>query len=153
MSMGAIPEFESDAERYEWEVWQRFNNMSRLDRWLAADGVYTIGPPIPPKAKVFTDKGPGEAFSAAGNAGYLACRPASQELGISRTTFRRIFDKMPGLSIAYVVYNGKIRGSRYHCRMLHRRSVDKIKQNLSSWVKGASVGGKRTTDKTIRRSG
>jgi hypothetical protein len=153
VNTGGIPEFESDAERYEWEVWQRFNNMSKLDRWLAADGVYTIGPPIPPKAKVFTHKEPGEAFNAAGNAGYVACRPASEELGVSRTTFRRIFDKMPGLKIAYVVYDGKIRGSRYHCRMLHRRSVNRVKRNLPRWVKGALVGGKKTTEETIRRSG
>ena len=144
-------DFPSDAERYEWEVDQRFNHMDKMDRWLAADGVRTIGPPLPPGATVFFGVDPTETFSEATKAGYIACRPAAEVLGISRVSVRGMIDRLPELDVAYVVYMGKKRNSRYHCRMIRRKSVSILKRDVRKWMKEANRNGKKTKPKNIRR--
>ena len=149
--MQPIPKFENDRERYEWEIDQRYSRMDDLHRWLAADGINTLGPPIPPGAKVFTHEVATEAFKLATHRGYFAVRPVCEELNLSRPTVRRIFDRMPNLKVAYVTYPGTLAGTRWHCRMLHRESIHHIKQNIEMWVKRSRRGGKRTTAKTVCR--
>jgi len=144
--------FASDDDRYEWEVNQRYDRMDTLDRWVASDGIHTIGPPIPPGARVFSDEKATPAFEKATRAGYLACRPAAVELGVSRKTVRLLVDRIPELSVAYVVYPGKARSSRYHCRVIHRNSLRMVKKNVRIWTKKATQGGKKTSAKNIRRS-
>ena len=146
-----VPDFSSEEERYDWEVEQRFSSMDTLDRWFASDGIYTIGPPIPPHATVFSDEKATEAFKKATKAGYYACRPAGEQLGVSRKGVRRLIDRLSELSVAYVVYPGKMSGTRYHCRVIHRNSIRKIKRNVRTWMKKASKGGKKTTAENIRR--
>ena len=153
--VGAPPtlaQFESDEERYEWEVERRYDSMDTLDRWNASDGVYTIGPPIPPGATVFFDEKATPAFKKATLAGYLACRPAAVELCVSRKTIRLLVDRIQELKVAYVVYPGKVRNSRYHCRVIHKNSLRLIKKNVRLWTKKATKGGKKTNAKNIRRS-
>tara|TARA_R100000655_G_scaffold81316_1_gene120812 strand:+ start:926 stop:1381 length:456 start_codon:yes stop_codon:yes gene_type:complete len=151
--MVSVPEFEDDAARYAWEVGQRYERMDSMDRWLSSDDVYTIGPPIPPGAKVFTHEKATEAFKLATGSGYIAVRPVCEELGIGRIAVRRIFDRLSGLDVAYVVYPGKKAQSRYHCRVMHRRSVKLIKKDVPRWVMESKRGGKETTAKNIRGSG
>ena len=143
--------FESDADRYEWEIEQRFYSMDTLDRWLASDGIYTIGPPIPPDAIVFTDEKATPAFKKATAAGYLACRPAGEALGIGRKSVRLLVDRLTELQTAYVVYPGKVKGTRYHCRVLHKKSIRIVDRNLKYWMKKARSGGKKTTAENLRR--
>lgn len=147
-----VPEFQDDSERYEWEVERRFSRMDTLDRWVAADGIHTIGPPLPPGAIVFTGKDPTKIFKKATEGGYIACRPAASELGVSRKTVRKLIDRLPEVSVAYVVYPGKKRNSRYHCRMIHKASVRLMQRDVRLWMRKASEGGKKTTAKNIRRS-
>ena len=147
----SVPTFETDSDRYEWEIQQRFESMDTLDRWVAADGVYTIGPPIPPEAVVFTDDVATKAFEKGTKAGYLACRPAAEKLGISRKSVRLFVDRLTDTRVAYVVYPGKIKNSRYHCRMIHRNSIRTIKKNVPYWMKKARQGGKKTTAENLRR--
>ena len=146
-----VPAFETDNDRYEWEIQQRFEAMDTLDRWVAADGVYTIGPPIPPEAVVFTDDVATKAFEKGTKDGYLACRPAAEKLGISRKSVRLFVDRLTDTRVAYVVYPGKIKNSRYHCRMIHRNSIRTIKKNVPYWMKKARQGGKKTTAENLRR--
>ena len=145
-------QFDCDEDRYEWEVGQRYDTMDTLDRWVASEGVHTIGPPIPPGATVFFDEKATPAFEKATGAGYLACRPAAVELGVTRKTVRLLVDRIPELRVAYVVYPGKIRSSRYHCRVIHKNSLRMIKKNVRVWTKRATKGGKKTNAKNIRRS-
>tara|TARA_R100000808_G_scaffold25087_1_gene61635 strand:+ start:7923 stop:8378 length:456 start_codon:yes stop_codon:yes gene_type:complete len=147
-----IPKFKNDSERYDWEIDQRYNRMDELNRWLAADGIYTLGPPIPPSALVFTHEVATEAFKLATGRGYIAIRPVCEELKLSRPTVRRIFDRMPNLKVAYVTYPGTLAGTRWHCRMLHRDSVKHIKKNVDLWVKRSKRGGKKTTAETVCRN-
>tara|TARA_R100000306_G_C4344891_1_gene127152 strand:+ start:262 stop:858 length:597 start_codon:yes stop_codon:yes gene_type:complete len=147
----SVPTFETDSDRYEWEIQQRFESMDTLDRWVAADGVYTIGPPIPPKAVVFFDDVATKAFEKGTKDGYLACRPAAEKLGISRKSVRLFVDRLTDTRVAYVVYPGKIKNSRYHCRMIHRNSIRTIKKNVPYWMKKARQGGKKTTAENLRR--
>ena len=151
--MALVPEFKDDTERYEWELSQRYDRMDNMDRWMSSDGINTIGPPIPPGAKVFTHDRATEAFKLATSKGYVAVRPVCEELRLGRVVVRRIFDRVVGIEVAYVVYPGKLRKSRYHCRMFHRRSVEKIKNNLPKWIKESRRGGKKTTAENICRSG
>ena len=132
--------FACDEDRYEWEVNQRYDRMDTLDRW------------VPPGATVFSDEKATPAFEKATRAGYLACRPAAAELGVSRKTVRLLVDRIPELSVAYVVYPGKVRSSRYHCRVIHRNSLRMVKKNVRIWTKKATQGGKKTSAKNIRRS-
>ena len=147
----SVPPFDTDGDRYEWEIRQRFESMDTLDRWVAADGVYTIGPPIPPDAVVFFDDVATSAFKKGTKDGYLACRPAAEKLGISRKAVRLLVDRLTDTQVAYVVYPGKIKNSRYHCRMIHKNSVKIIKKNVSHWIKRARQGGKKTTAENLRR--
>ena len=151
--MVSVPEFKNDTARYEWELAQRYERMDNMDRWLSSDEVYTIGPPIPPGAKVFTHEKATEAFKLATKKGYIAVRLVCAELGIGRIAVRRIFDRLPGIDIAYVVYPGKKARSRYHCRMFHERSVRRIKKNVPGWVEESKRGGKKTTAEIVCRSG
>ena len=150
--MELVPEFESDEDRYEWELLQRYNHMDSMDRWLSSDQIYTIGPPIPPEARVFTHEKATEAFKLATSEGYLAVRPVCAELGVGRFSVRRIMDRISGLNIAYVVYPGKKKKSQYHCRMLHKKSLRMIKKNLKHWIEESKRGGEKTTAENIRRS-
>ena len=150
--MVSVPEFEDDAARYEWEIAQRYSRMDNMDRWLSSDEIYTIGPPIPPGAKVFTHKKATEAFKLATGSGYIAVRLVCKELGIGRVAVRRIFDRLSGIDIAYVVYPGKKAQSRYHCRMFHKKSVRAIKRDVPRWVMESKRGGKETIAKNIRGS-
>jgi hypothetical protein len=147
----APPEFQDDSDRYEWEIAQRYGTMDTLDRWVAADGVYTIGPPLPPGAVVFTKKKATPAFKMATESGYIACRPAASELGISRKTVRKIIDRALEIRVAYVVYPGKKKNSRYHCRMIHKSSVRVIARDVPGWLRRVSDGGKKTTAENVRR--
>lgn len=147
-----IPAFGTDEERYEWEVTQRFSNMDNMDRWLASDNIYVIGPPLPPGCKVYTHEKPTEAFKLATAEGYIAVRPACEILGLGRLPVRRMIDKLPILDIAYVVYDGKKARSRYHCRMIHNKSVRLIGRDKTKWLKESRRGGKKTTAENIRRS-
>lgn len=144
-------DFSSDHERYEWEIQQRYSTMDTLDRWLASDGVYTIGPPIPPGFKVFSDEKATPAFEKATAAGFLACRPAAVKLGVSRKDVRLLVDRFTELHVAYVVYPGKKRNSRYHCRVIHKNSLRMVRRSLVGWMKKARAGGKKTTAKNLRR--
>ncbi len=144
-------DFPSEDERYAWEVDQRFFHMDTMDRWMAADGVHTIGPPLPPGATVFFGVDPTETFAKATVAGYIACRPAAERLGISRKSVRGMIDRLPELDVAYVVYMGKKRNSRYHCRMIRTKSVSIIKRDVRKWMKEANRNGKKTKPKNIRR--
>ena len=146
-----VREFPSDSERYEWEVSQRFTAMDNLDRWVAADGIHTIGPPIPPGSRVFWHKEPTPAFKLATASGYVACRPAAEVLGLCRKSVRLLIDRPIGLDVAYVVYTGKIRNSRYHCRVIHRRSLRIVKKNTKQWLAKARKSGKKTTAANVRR--
>jgi GNAT superfamily N-acetyltransferase len=148
---GAEKDFPNDEERYAWEVNQRFFHMDRMDRWLAADGVHTIGPPLPPGATVFFGVDPTKTFEEATKAGYIAVRPAAEKLGVSRRTVRGMIDRLPELDVAYVVYMGKKRNSRYHCRMIQKRSVRVVKRDVRKWMKEANKNGKKTKPKNIRR--
>ena len=124
-----IPSFSSDEERYEWEVGQRFYSMDKMDRWVSAEGIQTIGPPIPPGASVFHGgNSPKEAFRLADEEGYLACRPASEILGCHYKTVRRLADRLEWLTIAYSTYDGKVKGTRYHCRMLRKKELRTLKK-------------------------
>ena len=145
------PEFASEKDRYEWELLSRFDSMDTLDRWMAADGIYTIGPPIPPGAYVFFDERATPAFEKATASGYLACRPAANALGLSRKTVRKIIDRVKEARVAYVVYPGKLRGTRYHCRVIHKDSIRMMKRNVQMWTKRSTQGGKKTTAENIRR--
>jgi len=147
-----VHSFSSESERYEWELVQRYNHMDNMDRWLSSDEVYTIGPPIPPGAKVFTHQKATEAFKLATAEGYMAVRPVCAELGVGRFSVRRLMDRISGLEIAYVVYPGKKERSRYHCRMLHKKSLRMIKRNLKHWIEESKRGGEKTTAENIRRS-
>jgi len=144
--------FQSEEERYEWEVVQRFDNMDNMDRWVSAEDIYTIGPPLPPGCKVFTHVVPTEAFKIATASGYIAVRPVCEKLGMGRKAVRRMIDRLPILDVAYVVYDGKKAKSRYHCRVVHKRSVAAIKRNKSKWIEESKRGGKETTAENIRRS-
>ena len=146
-----VPDFSSDDERYEWEVVQRFSSMDTLDRWYSSDGVYTIGPPIPPGAVVFMDDKATAAFKKATQKGYYACRPAGEKIGVSRKSVRKLVDRLPELRVAYVVYPGKLKGTRYHCRVIHADSIRAIKKNPRMWMKRSTKGGKKTTAENIRR--
>jgi len=146
-----VPDFSSEEERYEWEIQQRYSTMDTLDRWLASDGVYTIGPPIPPGFGVFWDEKATPAFEKATAAGFFACRPAAEKLGISRKDVRLLVDRLTELQVAYVVYPGKKRNSRYHCRVIHKGSLSVIKRRLPYWMKKAKAGGKKTTAENLRR--
>lgn len=150
--MPRVPEFDSDEDRYEWEVQQRYRAMDNLDRWFASDGVYTIGPPLPPGATVFSDEKATPAFEKATKEGFIACRPAAEVLGVSRAVVRLLIDRLPEIRVAYVVYPGKKMNSRYHCRAIHKSSVSIVKKNLSTWMQKVWAGGKKTTGKNIRRS-
>ena len=145
--------FPTDEERYEWEIEQRFKAMDSRDRWVAADGVYTIGPPIPPSATVFHGESPTPTFKLATDEGYIAVRPACEILGISRRGMRSLIDKLMVLDVAYVVYPGVKKNSRYHCRMIHRKSVNVLKRDVRKWMKEANRNGKKTKAANIRRSG
>ena len=147
-----VPDFSSDEERYEWEILQRFERMDNMDRWLSAEDIYVIGPPLPPNCKIFVHKVATEAFKLATAQGYVAVRPACAELGMGRFSVRRMIDKIPALDIAYVVYDGKKERSRYHCRMLHKKSLRMIKRDPKHWVKESKRGGEKTTAENIRRS-
>ena len=144
-------DFSSDLDRYEWELSSRFDSMDTLDRWVASDGVHTIGPPIPPGATVFKDEKATPAFEKATAKGFLACRPAAEAMGLSRKTVRKIIDRVPEARVAYVVYPGKLRGTRYHCRVIHKDSIRMMKRNIRMWTKRSVQGGKKTTAKNIRR--
>jgi hypothetical protein len=149
----SLREFDNDIERYEWELGQRYGEMDRLDRWPSACGHLIIGPPLPPGAKTFEHARSTEAFKLATSSGYIAVRPTMESLGIGRVAVRRIFDRCSGIDIAYVLYDGKVKGSRYHCRMFHERSVANIKRDLTRWVMESKRGGKKTTKANICRSG
>ena len=146
-----VPDFSSEEERYDWEIEQRFSSMDTLDRWFASDGIYTIGPPIPPHATVYSDEKATEAFKKATKAGYYACRPAGEQLGVSRKSVRKLIDRFRELRVAYVTYPGKISGTRYHCRVIHRDSIRIVNKNVRLWMKRISQGGKKTTAENIRR--
>jgi len=150
-----IPSFASDEDRYEWEVDQRFYSMDKMDRWVSAEGIQTIGPPIPPGASVFHGgNSPKEAFRLADEEGYLACRPASEILGCHYKTVRRLADRLEWLTIAYSTYDGKVKGTRYHCRMLRKKELRSLKKQYKDRVKGMEKGGnKKTTAANIRRTG
>jgi hypothetical protein len=150
--MAGVPEFANDEERYDWEVYQRYRRMDKMDRWPSADGVFVLGPPLPPNALVFTHEKATEAFKLATASGYSAMIPVSKTLGISKITMRRIFDRMNGLDIAFVVYEGKRAGSRYHCRMVHKKSVAYMKKTLPLWIRESRRGGKKTGPENIRRA-
>tara|TARA_R110002020_G_scaffold249718_1_gene463722 strand:- start:469 stop:1035 length:567 start_codon:yes stop_codon:yes gene_type:complete len=150
---GGKKSFPNDDERYEWELIQRFEHMDNRDRWVAADGVYSIGPPIPPGAKVFYGEKSIPTFEEATSEGYVAIRPACEILGISRRGMRSLVDKLPVLDVAYVVYPGVKKNSRYHCRMIHRKSVNVLKRDVRKWMKEANQNGKKTKAANIRRGG
>ena len=151
----SIPAFSSDDERYEWELEQRFYGMDKMDRWVSAAGIHTIGPPIPPGAPVFHGgSSPSEAFRKADKAGYLACRPAAAVIGCSHKTVRRIADRLESLRVAYSTYDGKIAGTRYHCRMIRKKDLRMLKKNFRERVHRMEKGGnKKTTAANIRRVG
>lgn len=149
--MARPPEFPSDVDRYEWEIQQRYSTMDTLDRWVASDGIHTIGPPIPPGFPVFWDEKATPAFEKATAAGFVACRPAAVELGISRKSVRLLVDRLTDLQVAYVVYPGKKRNSRYHCRVIHRSSLRVVRKSLHIWMEKARKGGKKTTAENLRR--
>jgi len=150
-----IPEFESDDERYEWELEQRFYGMDKMDRWVSAAGIHTIGPPIPPGATVFHGgTSPTKAFMKADKKGYLACRPAAEFIGCSHKTVRRMADRFDSLSVAYSTYDGKIKGTRYHCRMVRKKDLRMLKKQFKERVARMEKGGnKKTTAANIRRTG
>ena len=135
--------FPTDEERYEWEIEQRFKAMDSRDRWIAADGVYTISAELRPTP----------TFKLATDEGYIAVRPACEILGISRRGMRSLIDKLMVLDVAYVVYPGVKKNSRYHCRMIHRKSVNVLKRDVRKWMKEANRNGKKTKAANIRRSG
>ena len=149
--MACPPEFSSDVDRYEWEIRQRYSTMDTLDRWVASDGIHTIGPPIPPGFRVFWDEKATPAFEKATAAGFVACRPAAVELGVSRKSVRLLVDRLTDLQVAYVVYPGKKRNSRYHCRVIHKASLRVVRKSLPIWMEKARKGGKKTTAKNLRR--
>jgi|TARA_R100001594_G_scaffold127564_2_gene165308 hypothetical protein len=147
-----VRSFPSDEDRYEWELIQRFEKMDNMDRWLSADDIYVIGPPLPPGCRTFTHEVPTEAFKIATESGYIAVRPVCEQLGMGRKSVRRMIDRLPILDVAYVVYDGKKARSRYHCRMLHKKSVSLLKRNKKQWIQESKRGGKETTAENIRRS-
>jgi hypothetical protein len=149
-----IPEFESDDERYEWELGQRFYCMDKLDRWVSAAGIHTIGPPIPPGAAVFHGgTSPTEAFTKADKEGYLACQPAADFIGCGRKTVRRMVDRFDSLNVAYSTYDGKVKGTRYHCRMVRKKDLRMLKKQFKERIARMEKGGnKKTTAANIRRT-
>jgi len=149
--VAGVPEFADDYERYDWEIYQRYRCMDKRDRWPSADGTFVLGPPLPPDALVFTHDKATEAFKLATAKGYLAMIPCSTELGISKIIMRRIFDRMNGLDIAFVVYEGTKAGSRYHCRMVHKKSIAYMKKTLPLWIRESRRGGQKTNPENVRR--
>ena len=147
-----IPECANDYERYEWELRQRYHRQDRLYRWRAADGIYTIGPPIPPGAKVFFgESDPNKAFKLATAEGYHGCRPAAKMMGVGRIQAHKFFDRVREVDGAYSVYMGKKAGTRYHCRMIHEKSIKMLKGDLPRWRMEARKNGKKTTAANICR--
>tara|TARA_R110000744_G_scaffold11449_1_gene34702 strand:+ start:1449 stop:1904 length:456 start_codon:yes stop_codon:yes gene_type:complete len=149
--VAGVPEFADDYERYDWEIYQRYRRMDKMDRWPSADGVFVLGPPLPPNSLVFTHDKATEAFKLATAKGYIAMIPSAKALGVSKPVMRRIFDRMNGIDIAFVVYEGTKAGSRYHCRMVHNRSIAHMKKTLPLWVKESRRGGKKTGPENVRR--
>lgn len=133
-----VPSFADEYARYGWEVeqWRNaFLTKMRWTKWLGADEMWHVGPPVHPDAPLFWHKVAQRAFRAANEEGYVAPRHTAELVGISRYEAKRLMDVMHGdMRLAFVQYpHNRLNNTIWNCRMLHIDDVIDLGENLDEW--------------------